>query len=808
MIKENIIIEEIPIEFNLYTDVEDVYIKGVKWDDIEDKPNIPTYEYIDGEISSLDNKKVNNDDSRLSDDRKPLPHTHILDDITNISTLDNKYQAKGNYLTPTDIEGKADKTEIPTKTSNLTNDSDFTTKSYVDDNINTVQGEINELEESKQDKLVSGTNIKTINNESILGEGNITIDGSTEIFWGEYGVTTYDEITQALNDGKFPIVKNGLDYLVYTGKHTNDGYTFGRFYSTEAYYANSCYIMPNNKWYTSNYRFAVNGSLTNGDVTKLTKETIGDENTPIYLNSGTPTVCNTLTKESDYLTLKNRVDELETFRTPNIVIYGNPNINNGQISGFNSNNYGQIPFITNFNKKPFKIYFSFQTGNNVTNQQNLFDSKFGLAFAIRNLHFVLAYGTDGTKWDNEIVGTHTILPNTTYYVSIDYMMNELSIRISTESFDNLTYDGGEMLSDFTPYPTQIIIGKDLTNSYIFGGIINLNYCSLLIDGVVKWEGMNIGTSKLNLDLSNINEEGKDAIKSISKPCNYYYAKGDGDTAGVWHCTVDEIDEYYDGLTILFYVNVAGATTTRLQVNELDAVQCFFNATTELSTQYAVGCIIPLTFINEDGTPKFKIADYNTNTTYSVMPNEYWFDSGLLDNSSVDLTTASVFGRLGNRNICCIHTSTGTGTSKKASTNGFDLDNYSLYYSILAATAGTTVKTYAGAYRCGAIDARYVVDKTTYTNRSKTYLVFTKGEDGLFYFNKPTATTVATFGDNWWWNDNAQGFPTDAASIAKAQGLYFYEVGLQASGTSYRTVGFSSDHHIFYYDENGNIKIYK
>ena len=33
------------------------------------------------------------------------------------------------------------------------------------------------LTESKQDKLVSGTNIKTINNQSILGSGNITIEG-------------------------------------------------------------------------------------------------------------------------------------------------------------------------------------------------------------------------------------------------------------------------------------------------------------------------------------------------------------------------------------------------------------------------------------------------------------------------------------------------------------------------------------------------------------------------------------------------------------------------------------------------------
>ena len=51
---------------------------------------------------------------------------------------------------------------IPTKTSDLTNDSGFITSAAL---------------AGKQDTLVSGTNIKTINNESLLGDGNITIQG-------------------------------------------------------------------------------------------------------------------------------------------------------------------------------------------------------------------------------------------------------------------------------------------------------------------------------------------------------------------------------------------------------------------------------------------------------------------------------------------------------------------------------------------------------------------------------------------------------------------------------------------------------
>ena len=63
------------------------------------------------------------------------------------------------------VNGKtgAVKITVPTKTSQLTNDSGFITNSYHDN--------------TKQDTLVSGTNIKTINGNSLLGSGNITISG-------------------------------------------------------------------------------------------------------------------------------------------------------------------------------------------------------------------------------------------------------------------------------------------------------------------------------------------------------------------------------------------------------------------------------------------------------------------------------------------------------------------------------------------------------------------------------------------------------------------------------------------------------
>ena len=58
----------------------------------------------------------------------------------------------------------------------------------LNDAMSQVSETIQQLYDTKQDKLVSGTNIKTINNESILGEGNINIQG------GSGGTTDYDQL--------------------------------------------------------------------------------------------------------------------------------------------------------------------------------------------------------------------------------------------------------------------------------------------------------------------------------------------------------------------------------------------------------------------------------------------------------------------------------------------------------------------------------------------------------------------------------------------------------------------------------------
>lgn len=86
--------------------------------------------------------------------KSELPDTS---DFVTKATADGTYQPKGEYLT-----------SIP---ENYVTDAELNEKGYA------TTAQLN----TKQDALVSGTNIKTVNGNSLLGEGNITIEGGSSI---------------------------------------------------------------------------------------------------------------------------------------------------------------------------------------------------------------------------------------------------------------------------------------------------------------------------------------------------------------------------------------------------------------------------------------------------------------------------------------------------------------------------------------------------------------------------------------------------------------------------------------------------
>lgn len=113
-------------------------------------------------------------------------------------------QPVGDYATKTELAGKADSsvveylsTQVATNTSDI---SIIKTKQEEDGNkIDALDKEM----ATKQDLLVSGTNIKTINSQSLLGEGNIEIESGSDIPFLFINSSTH-------LSGDFAAVKNAI----------------------------------------------------------------------------------------------------------------------------------------------------------------------------------------------------------------------------------------------------------------------------------------------------------------------------------------------------------------------------------------------------------------------------------------------------------------------------------------------------------------------------------------------------------------------------------------------------------------------
>lgn len=77
--------------------------------------------------------------------------------------------------------------------------------------VEEISGEVATLSTDKQDKLVSGTTIKTINGDSILGEGNIEISsGSSNKTWNFTGAT--DFLTGASVNARLSVLDGTVSY--------------------------------------------------------------------------------------------------------------------------------------------------------------------------------------------------------------------------------------------------------------------------------------------------------------------------------------------------------------------------------------------------------------------------------------------------------------------------------------------------------------------------------------------------------------------------------------------------------------------
>lgn len=158
------------------------------YDDLEDKPTIPsieglaTEEYVDEGLAG----KADIGDSYTKDEEDALLSTKA---------------DEGNVYNKTEIDGflndKADAEDVYTK-----------------DEVDTELGK-------KQATLVSGTNIKTINGNSLLGSGNITIQGGGDApVWGEIEGNIEDQADLAAALEEVADLKEQVEAYIGMGKET------------------------------------------------------------------------------------------------------------------------------------------------------------------------------------------------------------------------------------------------------------------------------------------------------------------------------------------------------------------------------------------------------------------------------------------------------------------------------------------------------------------------------------------------------------------------------------------------------------
>lgn len=199
---------------------------------------------------------------------------------SDIPTKTSQLANDSGFMTSTEVSTTyATKAEVPTKTSQLANDSTYQTKANLDTALAT-KADKSSLA-SKQDKLVSGTNIKTINDQSILGSGNISIESGTSITVDSALSTTSENpvqnkvVTAELNKKPGYTNVEGTPTLMVSGGLIASGKVVGNMFSSRTDRGN---LTLNDKtWYSDNkvdiFRWDGKGK---GDVFTLTSDVDSD----------------------------------------------------------------------------------------------------------------------------------------------------------------------------------------------------------------------------------------------------------------------------------------------------------------------------------------------------------------------------------------------------------------------------------------------------------------------------------------------------------------------------------------------------
>lgn len=245
-----------------------------------------------------------------------------------------------------------------------------------------------------------------------------------------------------------------------------------------------------------------------------------------------------------------KINEIELYKTPNLTIVGNPTFTQGQVSDFAHNKYLQFPFALDLTEATsISIVMDVTTGADVTTQQNILNSYYGLALAVISGHFVLAISSNGASWDiaNAVVGTFDVEASSTYFLRLGWNGIDYTLEVSTDAGDTWTTDI-TVASAVIPNETQVYIGSSdnlygAGTAYPFGGSVNLNKWAITYNGQLFWQGMDDAglATRANVDLSNLTEVGQNYVHRYATANQIGGIKSSFDGAtGTWIVTTEDL----------------------------------------------------------------------------------------------------------------------------------------------------------------------------------------------------------------------------------------------------------------------------
>lgn len=383
----------------------------------------------------------------------------------------------------------------------LNNDAGYITKSVNNLDNYTTTTALNSLLDNKQDTI---SDLTTIRSNALSGKNA----SDTIATYGNIVTHDVSEFATSAQGTKADTAIQPNDNI--TKLNNNAGYITSAYHDAtkqDKLIAGQNITIANNVISATGNVESVNGKtgavvLTGEDISATVDTTVD-------------TVQGHLQSNSDEIeAVKDKVQEIEAARFVDATIIGEPSILQGQVSGFSTVSYLQFPFTLDLHNKAFQIDFCFTTATNVQAQQNILDSRFGLALAISGGKGIMAISSNGTSWDiGSTTGTINIQSNTTYYARVIWNRLQYKTQLST---DGVNYTDDMVIVDTrSPFPTTIYIGgcdqaETGHTPHPFLGTINMNKASVSVMGTVIWKGMgDVGlATKANVSLDNLDATGE------------------------------------------------------------------------------------------------------------------------------------------------------------------------------------------------------------------------------------------------------------------------------------------------------------